>query len=297
MSSAGMTDATARLVFVGGMPPVLLEGVERHTNAGQGYTYLTGWAAPGVRLPAGDLCLARVEWGGEAWAVADANVDVSNAGVPRDHVSVSWRTGWELGPLDAAGDLTDEGLPWLMRARTLRLVDTVELVELVDQIIRYAVAVADGHRDPRWARRLALACAELRSRHALGGRRESARGAAADDPVRLLHEVMAAGGHMATTAGSVRARVGESLGGMPLVTVPRVLPADPAAPVVLVNRLEHTVDVLRAAERVAAEERARLDARVAGADGQCVPAVAGAELDTARVWLLRFYADSTAGVR
>ncbi|MFB7031005.1 MULTISPECIES: hypothetical protein [unclassified Streptomyces] len=276
--------ATARLVFVGGWAPVLLDGAERHTNAGRGETtYLAGWAAPDVRTPAGELCLARVEWDGEAWAVADAHVDVSNRGLSRDRVSVSWRTGRELAPLDADADLADAGLPWLMRAHTLRLVGTAELV---GRIGRYAVAIASGHRDPRWVRRLAQACAELRSRYARRAGRIADRDMAADDPVRLLHEVMAAGGHLATTAGEVRARLGDGLGGMPLVTLPRVLPADPAAPVLLIDHLEPTVDILRAAEEVAAEQLAWTNARAAG-EREPFRAVAGGVFDAARVDLLR----------
>ncbi|MEU3693802.1 hypothetical protein [Streptomyces narbonensis] len=199
-----MTEAaTARLVFVGGLTPVVLDGAELNRDyLGQGYSQLAGWAVPGTRPPSGELCLARVELAGEAWAVADAHLDVSNSGTARDWVSVTWRTGHELDAFDDGADVSGEGLPWLLRARALELVSAEELV---DTVVRYAVAVASGHRDPRWVRRLAQACVELRGRRRAALRRVAVRPVAAEDPVRLLHEVMAAGGHLPTTAGTVQA--------------------------------------------------------------------------------------------
>ncbi|MFF3862634.1 hypothetical protein [Streptomyces sp. NPDC002209] len=256
-----MTEGGAVLTFAGGLPPVDLDGARLSVSA-PGSTSLTGWARPGAQTPRGELCLPLVEHGGRRWAVADVHVAVSSGGGPRDRVDVSWHSGHELEAVDPHGKFRVE-VEWLLRARTLKL---LELGDLIDQIARHAVTLASGNREPRWARRLELACNEVASRDPLVTPRRPRRCAEAG-PVRLLHDVMAAGGHLATTTGTVRARAEspDQLAGLSLVTVPRRMPALPDAPVLLVNALAHTLGLLRACEDVANEERARARARSEGA--------------------------------
>ncbi|MFJ5548579.1 hypothetical protein [Streptomyces sp. NPDC093225] len=248
---------TSTLTFAGDYAPLVLDGAQLHAHPESGMTALAGWAPAGVEPPSGDLCLPLVEHGGRRLAVADVSVDVSHHGGARAWVDVRWQDGHELEGLEPGpGGRFGENVVWLLRARTLKL---LKVGDLVEQVVRYGVALASGHRDPRWARRLQLVCVELRGRDPLVRPRQF-QPTAQDDPVRLLHGVMAAGGHLAITAGELRARVleADTLPGLNLVTIPRELPEDPAAPVLLVNGLEHTLRVLRACEAVAAEDHARL---------------------------------------
>ncbi|MEU0671263.1 hypothetical protein ABZ508_35445 [Streptomyces lavendulocolor] len=271
-----MSHETARLWFAGVPAPVALDGAERTTYGKR--SELAGWAVPGG--PSGDLCLVRAEHAGQVWSVADVSVDVSYSGHgDRPHVSVTWRTGWELPALhgDASGNVR-----WLLRAQTLGLVDTDELVDMIG---RYAVAVAGGLQTD-CVRRLAVACNELHRRNPFAERGGRPAVTAEDGPVRLMQEVMTAGGHRATTAGELRARLdGADLGGLCLSTLPRDLPNDPAAAVLLVNSLADTLGLLRAAEDLAAEEKARMRARLDGAPAPA--AVAGAAYDAVSDTLTR----------
>ncbi|MFD4131281.1 hypothetical protein [Streptomyces goshikiensis] len=252
-----MTADSAVLTFAGDIPPVGLDGAELAVYT-SGTTSLTGWAQAGAQTPSGEQCLPLIEHGGRRWAVADVHVDVSSSDGPRDRVDVSWHSGHELEAVDPHGRYRVE-VAWLLRARTLKL---LEFGDLIDQITRHAVILASGTRELRWARRLEIACNEMAARDPLVTPRRPRRCTEAD-PVRLLHDVMAAGGHLATTTGTVRARAEspDRLAGLSLVTVPRRMPSLPDAPVLLVNSRSHTLGLLRACEDAAAEERARIRAR------------------------------------
>ncbi|MGP3690422.1 hypothetical protein ACTVZO_37975 [Streptomyces sp. IBSNAI002] len=266
VTTANAGGGGAVLTFAGALAPVVLDGAEV-TEGPTGSTSLTGWARPGTHTPGGEQSLPVAEHGGHRWAVADVHVEVSSDGGPRDWVDVRWRSGHELEAVDPRGRYRME-VPWLLRARTLRL---LPLDDLIDQVARYAVTLASGHRDLAGARRLELGCNELTARDALAPRRP--RRSAEAGPVRLLHDVMAAGGHLATTAHAVRARAesAQRLAGLSLVTLPRRLPAAPDAPVLVFSTQVHTLDLLRACESVATDERA------------------GAGLDAAREALCRRY--------
>ncbi|MCX4547112.1 hypothetical protein [Streptomyces sp. NBC_01565] len=256
-----MTADSAVLTFADGFPPVDLDDAEL-TVYESGSTSLAGWARPGAQTPSGEQCLPLIEHCGRRWAVADVRVDVSSGGGHRDRVDVSWHSGHELEAVDPYGRYRVD-VAWLLRARTLKL---LELGDLIDQITRHAVTLASGNREPQWARRLELACNEVASRDPLVTPRRSRRCAEAD-PLRLLHDVMTAGGHLATTTGTVRARAesADQLARLSLVTVPRRMPSLPNAPVLLVNSRVHTLGLLRACEDMVAEERARIRARTEGA--------------------------------
>ncbi|MFD8146094.1 hypothetical protein [Streptomyces sp. NPDC059708] len=280
------------LLFVGGAEPFALDGAELWTSS-TGDTQLAGWARPDAPAPCGTLCLAVAEHEGRRWAVADVSVDVSCRDGGRRWVSVRWRDGHELEPVEV-----EDGpeLPWLLRARTLRC---LSVGEIVDQVARYAVAVAGGHRDPVWSRRLELACNELARRDPASGRTERGE----TGPVRLLRDVRAAGGHLAATAGTVQARAADhtddgtaaaGLAALGLATVPERLPEDADAPVLVLLDTSPVRELLRACEAAAAYERAWLLARSTGAAS---PArAAGTSVDAAATALrLRLNGPDPAG--
>ncbi|MFD4240444.1 hypothetical protein ACFWP3_02330 [Streptomyces sp. NPDC058525] len=281
-SAMTATAGGAMLTFAGGFAPVALDDAEV-TEHPTGSTSLTGWARPDRHTPSGEQSLPVVEHGGHRWAVADVHVDVSSSGGPRDRVEVRWHSGHELEAVDPRGRYRME-VPWLLRARTLRL---LPLDDLIDQVARHAITLASGHQDLEWARRLELGCNELTARDALAPRRP--RRSTETGPARLLHDVMAAGGHLAATAHAVRARAesADMLARLTLVTVPRRLPAAPDAPVLVVSAHAHTLGVLRACESVAAEQHAGVRAHADGAEGSA--SAAGAEFDAAREALCRRY--------
>ncbi|MER7465306.1 hypothetical protein [Streptomyces sp. NPDC097981] len=274
----------AVLTFAGGLPPVHLDGAELLSRP-SGTTTLSGLARPDAQPPAGELCLPLAEYGGRRWSVADVHVQVASTGDRRDRVTVSWHSGHELEAVDPNGRYRME-VPWLLRARTLRLLPLDEL--LCDHLALYAFALASGLRDPRVARRLELACNEVASRDPLVTPRRPRR-STETGPLRLLHDVTAAGGHLAATTGAVRARAEspDRLAALSLVTVPRKMPAAPDAPVLVVNAAAPTMDMLRACESMAAEQRIRVRALPEGTAEPAAAAAAG--FDAAREALHRRY--------
>ncbi|WP_327280558.1 hypothetical protein [Streptomyces sp. NBC_01205] len=274
----------AVLTFAGGLPPVRLDGAVLH-SCPSGTTTLSGSARPDALEPGRELCLPLAEYGGRRWSVADVQVEVARTGDHHDRVTVSWHSGHELEAVDPGGRYRVE-VAWLLRARTLKLLPLDDLVD--GHLAPYAVALASGLRDPRVARRLELACNEVASRDPLVTPRLSRR-SAETGPLRLLHDVTAAGGHLAATTGTVRARAEsrDRLAALSLVTVPRKMPAAPDAPVLVVNEAAPTMDMLRACESMAAEEHRGI--RLSEAATQ--PAAAGeGAFEAAREALHRRYA-------
>lgn len=278
--------APSVLTFAGGLPPLTLDGAELRAHR-SGTTTLAGWARPGTPVPRGELCLPLAEHAGRRWAVADVRVGVVSTGCAWDRVEVGWQGGHELEAVDPYGRYRVE-VAWLLRARTLKL---LALDDLIDRVVGHAVTVAFGSRDPEEARRLEFTCNELTSRDPLVVPRRPRRSAEAG-PLRLRHDVVAAGGHLATTTGTVRARAesADRLASLSLATFPRRMPAAPDAPVLVVNSLSPTLGVLRACESVAAGERARALART-GAAEEAAAAAAAAEagFDAACEALRRHY--------
>ncbi|WP_369776774.1 hypothetical protein [Streptomyces sp. R33] len=247
----------AVLTFAGGLLPVRLHGAVLH-SCPSGTTTLSGLARSGALAPGGELCLPLVEYGNRRWSVADVQVEVSPTDDRHDRVIVSWHSGLELEAVDPNGRYRVE-VAWLLRARTLKLLSLDELID--GRLAPHALALASGLRDPHVARRLELACNEIATRDPLVTPRRSRR-SAETGPLRLLHDVTAAGGHLAATTGMVRARAEsrDRLAVLSLVTFPLKMPAAPDAPVLLVNAGAPTLDILRACETIAAEERTRIHA-------------------------------------
>ncbi|MGW8781394.1 hypothetical protein ACWGNM_25520 [Streptomyces sp. NPDC055796] len=275
----------AVLTFAGGLPPVRLDGAVLHSHP-MGTTTLSGLARSGAVAPGGERCLPLAEYGNRRWSVADVHVEVAPAGERHDRVTVGWHGGHELEAVDPNGRYRME-VAWLLRARTLRLLPLDELID--GHLAPYALALAAGLRDPGVARRLELACNEVTSRDPLVTPRRSRR-SAETGPLRLLHDVTAAGGHLAATTGTVRARAEsrDRLAVLSLVTVPHRMPAAPDAPVLVVSSAAPTLDMLRACETMAAVERTRLHARCEAA---AEPAGGGeAAFESAREALHRRYA-------
>ncbi|MFI8277685.1 hypothetical protein ACIGBH_22835 [Streptomyces sp. NPDC085929] len=247
----------AVLTFADGLLPVRLDGAVLHSRP-SGTTTLSGLAPAGTLARGGELCLPLAEYGDRRWSVADVHVEVAPTDDRRDRVNVSWHSGLELEAVDPNGRYRLE-VAWLLRARTLKLLPLDDLID--GHLAPYALALASGLRDPRVARRLELACNEIAARDPLVTPRRSRR-SAETGPLRLLHDVTAAGGHLAATTGTVRARAEsrDRLAVLSLVTFPLKMPAAPDAPVLVVNAGAPTLDMLRACETMAAEDRTRLHA-------------------------------------
>ncbi|MFI6005518.1 hypothetical protein ACIA98_34845 [Streptomyces sp. NPDC051366] len=247
----------AVLTFTGSLLPVRLDGAVLHSRP-SGTTTLSGLARSGALAPGGELCLPLAEYGNRRWSVADVHVEVAPTGDRHDRVTVSWHSGLELEAVDPNGRYRVE-VAWLLRARTLKLLPLDDLID--GRLAPYALALASGLRDRRVARRLELACNEIATRDPLVTPRRSRR-TAETGPLRLLHDVTAAGGHLAATTGTVRARAEsrDRLAVLSLVTFPLKMPAAPDAPVLVVNAGAPTLDILRACETMAAEEHTRLHA-------------------------------------
>lgn len=211
----------AVLTFAGGLLPVRLDGAVLHSRP-SGTTTLSGLARSGALAPGGELCLPLAEYGNRRWSVADVHVEVAPTGDRHDRVIVSWHSGLELEAVDPNGRYRVE-VAWLLRARTLKLLPLDDLID--GRLAPYALALASGLRDRRVARRLELACNEIATRDPLVTPRRSRR-SAETGPLRLLHDVTAAGGHLAATTGTVRARAEsrDRLAVLSLVTFPSRCP-------------------------------------------------------------------------